>query len=146
MKIIRYTIIFLLIALAVVLLQTCELDPWALAQKTYIKNKNGTIKVINTNQIVVTKTHVQYVKNKKDRLWKSESKPQMAQVIFSHRIHSKEKIDCVYCHHKNKNPERNKICASCHYGYDAYKVIHGTCSKCHSMATSKCSTCHTGKN
>ena len=145
MKIIRYTIIFLTLAIIIILLKNCELDPWARNIKTYTFDSKGNSKVINTDMVVVTKTHKQYVINKKIYTWKNNVMPQMASVLFSHNTHSKEDISCSYCHHKNKNPERIKVCAICHFGYNAYKVIHGTCSKCHDMSVQKCSICHTGK-
>ncbi len=145
LKIIRYSLILIILAIIAGMFKYCELDPWVRAEKTYIKNVDGSIKVINTDKVVVTKTHKKFFFNSKKSGWKNAVKPQMASVLFSHKIHADENVSCSFCHHKNKNPERIKTCAHCHYDFDGYTKIHGTCSKCHDISSSeKCSSCHTG--
>ena len=78
-------------------------------------------------------------------------------VSFSHSIHTeKAKLDCVRCHHKDKNPKEPGGCMPCH---DLKEVkngaipikdaYHKNCIDCHKEAAAKnvtaptkCNDCH----
>lgn len=78
-------------------------------------------------------------------------------VSFSHPLHTeKAKVECVECHHKDKNPKEPGGCAACH---DLKEVkngaiplkdaYHKNCIECHKQssakgvtAPTKCNDCH----
>ena len=71
-------------------------------------------------------------------------------VVFPHKEHQEEGIDCVKCHHTAKGPEDAKSCFECH-GKDANAptvkdAFHGSCIACHkemAKGPTKCKECHT---
>ena len=69
-------------------------------------------------------------------------------VYFPHDPHSKAGVQCVECHHKKGNPEREKKCAidGCHQGESGLKTMHELCVGCH-LSVKKgprpCNECHT---
>jgi len=46
-----------------------------------------------------------------------------------HEFHEKGKVDCVVCHHKNDNDDRNKKCVDCHDSAD--ENVLKLCIACH---------------
>ncbi|MCK9226185.1 MAG: cytochrome c3 family protein [Syntrophorhabdaceae bacterium] len=78
-------------------------------------------------------------------------------VTFSHSVHTdKAKVDCVACHHKDKNPKEPGGCMPCHdrnevkNGAPPIKdAYHKNCIDCHKesvvknvSAPTKCNDCH----
>jgi hypothetical protein len=78
-------------------------------------------------------------------------------VPFSHPLHTeKAKIDCVECHHKDKNPKEPGGCMPCHDLKDVKNgampikdAYHKNCIECHKessakgvKAPTKCNDCH----
>lgn len=78
-------------------------------------------------------------------------------VGFSHIIHTeKTKIDCVKCHHKDKDPKNPEPCISCHLVKEvkdnapvAKDAYHKNCIDCHKESVTKgvaapvkCNDCH----
>ncbi|MEN6615403.1 MAG: cytochrome c3 family protein [Syntrophorhabdus sp.] len=79
-------------------------------------------------------------------------------VAFSHPLHTqKAKIDCVVCHHKDKNPKEPGSCMPCHDLKDVRNgaipikdAYHKKCIDCHKEAVAakkvnaptKCNDCH----
>ena len=78
-------------------------------------------------------------------------------VIFSHPTHTeKAKLDCVTCHHKDKNPKEPEGCLKCHPLKEAKDnaplakdAFHKKCLTCHKdslskgiTAPTKCNECH----
>jgi hypothetical protein len=81
----------------------------------------------------------------------------MAPVTFSHVTHAqKAKIDCVSCHHKDKDPKESRACRTCHQvtgskesAPPAKDIFHLKCQTCHKESTAKgvkaptlCTECH----
>ena len=81
----------------------------------------------------------------------------MAPVTFSHATHAdKAKIDCVICHHKDKDAKEPANCLTCHPVKDAKDnaplakdAFHTRCQGCHKdnvskgkTAPTKCNECH----
>ncbi|MDD3844741.1 MAG: cytochrome c3 family protein [Syntrophorhabdaceae bacterium] len=78
-------------------------------------------------------------------------------VPFSHPAHTdKAKVDCVACHHKDKNPKEPDGCMPCHDRKDPKNgalpikdAYHKNCTGCHKessakgvAAPTKCNDCH----
>ncbi|MDD5243523.1 MAG: cytochrome c3 family protein [Syntrophorhabdaceae bacterium] len=78
-------------------------------------------------------------------------------VPFSHTAHvEKAGVDCVACHHKDKNPKEPDKCAQCHLLKEvkenappAKDAFHKNCQTCHKEsaakginAPTKCAECH----
>ncbi|MCX8110038.1 MAG: cytochrome c family protein [Syntrophorhabdaceae bacterium] len=78
-------------------------------------------------------------------------------VSFSHITHTeKTKIDCVKCHHKDKDPKNPEPCIQCHLIKEvkdnapiAKEAYHKNCIECHKessakgqVAPTKCNECH----
>ncbi len=78
-------------------------------------------------------------------------------VSFSHTSHAeKEKIECVVCHHKDKDVKDPQPCVSCHLIKEvkdnamiAKEAYHKNCITCHKdtvakgkTAPVKCNECH----
>ncbi|MHB8111338.1 MAG: cytochrome c3 family protein [Syntrophorhabdaceae bacterium] len=78
-------------------------------------------------------------------------------VAFSHSVHTERaKVDCVICHHKDKNPKEPGGCMPCHDLKDVKKgaipikdAYHKNCIECHKdaaakevSAPTKCNDCH----
>lgn len=78
-------------------------------------------------------------------------------VSFSHITHTeKTKIDCVKCHHKDKDPKNPELCISCHLIKEvkdnapmAKEAYHKNCIDCHKESVAKgvaapvkCNDCH----
>ena len=78
-------------------------------------------------------------------------------VSFSHPIHTeKAKVDCVVCHHKDKDPKQPEKCMPCHDIKDVKNgaipmkdAYHKNCITCHKEASAKgvsapakCNDCH----
>jgi len=75
----------------------------------------------------------------------SEEDAQLLYVKMPHNLHEEAGVECQTCHHKFDNPERNKICADCHYGEEGDRIIHTFCIDCHSNSNegpTKCDECH----
>jgi hypothetical protein len=81
----------------------------------------------------------------------------MAPVTFSHPTHvDKAKLDCVVCHHKDKDPKQPVACTTCHDAKAAKDkapaardAFHNRCQTCHKdmaakgkAAPTKCNECH----
>jgi hypothetical protein len=81
----------------------------------------------------------------------------MPPVTFSHITHTqKTKINCVVCHHKDKDPKEARACRTCHQvtgvkdnAPPAKDVFHQKCQTCHKESTAKgtkaptqCTECH----
>ena len=72
-------------------------------------------------------------------------KSQAGAVTISHKKHDMEGIQCVKCHHKSSNPEREKECAKCHKGNEGYTTMHKLCLNCHiekGKGPQDCKNCH----
>lgn len=78
-------------------------------------------------------------------------------VSFSHITHTeKVKIECVACHHKDKDPKEPEACVKCHLLKEvkdnappAKDAFHKNCVTCHKESTdkgkaapTKCNDCH----
>ncbi|HOV89257.1 MAG TPA: cytochrome c3 family protein [Syntrophorhabdaceae bacterium] len=78
-------------------------------------------------------------------------------VSFSHVTHTeKTKIDCIKCHHKDKDPKNPEPCIQCHLVKEvkdnapiAKEAYHKNCIECHkesvakgTTAPVKCNECH----
>jgi hypothetical protein len=78
-------------------------------------------------------------------------------VAFSHTKHiEKAKIDCIVCHHKDKDPKEPEGCVKCHLLKEAKDnapvakdAFHKKCLTCHKdvlakgiNAPTKCNECH----
>ncbi len=78
-------------------------------------------------------------------------------VNFSHTTHvEKNKLDCVTCHHKDKDPKAPEACVKCHLVTEvkdnapmAKDAFHKQCQNCHKESTAKgvkaptaCNECH----
>ena len=66
-------------------------------------------------------------------------------VNFPHSAHSKAGVQCVECHHKKGNPERDKTCVNCHQGESGMTTMHGLCVDCHlsvKKGPRQCDGCH----
>jgi len=78
-------------------------------------------------------------------------------VNFSHPIHvEKQKLECVTCHHKDKDPSVPEPCVSCHSVTEAKNnapiakdAFHAKCRTCHVGTTAQgikapttCNECH----
>jgi len=78
-------------------------------------------------------------------------------VPFSHTSHAeKEKIECVVCHHKDKDAKEPQACGTCHLlkevkdnAAPAKDAFHKNCQTCHKenvakgkAAPVKCNECH----
>jgi hypothetical protein len=78
-------------------------------------------------------------------------------VPFSHTSHAeKEKIECVVCHHKDKDAKEPQACGTCHLlkevkdnAAPAKDAFHKNCQTCHKenvakgkVAPVKCNECH----
>ncbi|HOE17563.1 MAG TPA: cytochrome c3 family protein [Syntrophorhabdaceae bacterium] len=76
---------------------------------------------------------------------------------FSHAAHAeKRKIECVICHHKDKDPKEPDKCTTCHLLKEvkdsvptAKDAFHKNCQTCHKEsaakgvnAPTKCAECH----
>ncbi len=76
---------------------------------------------------------------------------------FSHATHvEKAKLDCVVCHHKDKDPKEPDKCTQCHLlkevkdnAIPAKDAFHKNCQPCHKesagkgvKAPTKCAECH----
>lgn len=81
----------------------------------------------------------------------------MPPVTFSHATHvDKNKLDCVVCHHKDKDPKQPEACTNCHLVKEvkdnapiAKDAFHKRCQTCHKemaakgkAAPTKCNECH----
>jgi predicted CXXCH cytochrome family protein len=81
----------------------------------------------------------------------------LAPVVFPHITHvEKAKIECVKCHHKEKDPAQPEPCAKCHPPKEAKEgavalkdAFHKQCIDCHkdmvakgNKAPTKCTECH----
>lgn len=81
----------------------------------------------------------------------------MPPVTFPHNTHvQKTKIDCVVCHHKDKDPKEAQACVTCHQitgtkdnAPPARDAFHKRCQTCHKEAAekgvnapTKCTECH----
>ncbi len=81
----------------------------------------------------------------------------MAPVKFSHPTHvDKAKVECVVCHHKDKDPKQPEACVTCHLAKEvkdnapvARDAFHKKCQTCHKdmaakgkAAPTKCNECH----
>jgi len=76
---------------------------------------------------------------------KTAGEPQVGMVDFPHDAHNKAGIQCVECHHKKNNPERNKLCADCHAEEDGLTTMHKLCVDCHlsvKKGPRQCDGCH----
>lgn len=72
-------------------------------------------------------------------------KSQVGTVKMSHKAHDEAGIDCVVCHHKEFNDDREKECAKCHTGNDGYTTMHNLCLNCHiekKKGPQDCKNCH----
>ncbi|PKL15828.1 MAG: hypothetical protein CVV49_19425 [Spirochaetae bacterium HGW-Spirochaetae-5] len=119
----------LLCLLSLVML-ACEADPW-------IQRGNP----VDTDHVVITK--VTAYGKQADGV--SPYKGQVGAVIMSHKVHEKQGLACVDCHHKNGNDDRIKQCAKCHNGQAGYEIMHGLCVDCHIQkkeGPQKCMECH----
>ncbi|HOJ71102.1 MAG TPA: cytochrome c3 family protein [Syntrophorhabdaceae bacterium] len=78
-------------------------------------------------------------------------------VSFSHITHTeKTKIECITCHHKDKDPKNPEPCIQCHLIKEvkdnapiAKEAYHKNCIDCHKESTAKgkaaptkCNECH----
>ena len=78
-------------------------------------------------------------------------------INFSHTIHvEKNKLDCVTCHHKDKDAKAPEACVKCHSATEvknnaptAKDAFHKQCQTCHKESTAKgvkapttCNECH----
>ena len=78
-------------------------------------------------------------------------------VPFPHKVHAEtEKIDCVKCHHKEKDLKEAQKCSSCHLPKEVKDnapltkdAFHKNCQTCHKesvekgkKAPVKCNECH----
>ena len=113
---------------------SCGLDPWVTEEKP-------------TDIVTITKTTRSFDKQQSEgKVYKS----QVGAVKMSHKIHEEKGLKCIDCHHKNikgknANPDREKICAKCHYGENGYETLHGLCVDCHikrKAGPQKCKECH----
>ncbi|OPY74433.1 MAG: Cytochrome c3 [Syntrophorhabdus sp. PtaU1.Bin058] len=81
----------------------------------------------------------------------------LAPVPFSHTTHvEKIKLDCIACHHKDKNPKEPDKCVTCHLLKEvkegappAKDAFHKNCQTCHKESAAKgikapvkCAECH----
>lgn len=81
----------------------------------------------------------------------------LAPVPFSHTSHvEKEKIECVVCHHKDKDVKEPQACLTCHLlkevkdnAAPAKDAFHKNCITCHKESVAKgkaapvkCNECH----
>jgi formate-dependent nitrite reductase cytochrome c552 subunit len=111
------------------MIASCKLDPWE-------------TDVFPTDVVTITKTTKIFDTQKQTaQVYKS----QVGSVKFSHKVHEKQGLKCIDCHHKQGNPEREKACAKCHNGDNGYKTMHGLCINCHIERKSgpqKCKQCH----
>ena len=76
---------------------------------------------------------------------RTASSPQTGKVDFPHSVHSKAGIQCVECHHKKNNPERDKNCAACHQEENGLATMHKICVDCHlsvKKGPRQCDGCH----
>ena len=123
------------------LITGCSIIAFALFSACNIDPSITGNKVINTDQVTITKT----TKYGKAKDGVSPLKSKLGAVIMSHTTHKKQGIRCVTCHHKDFNDDRIKKCAVCHTGDDGYKTMHGLCVDCHiakKNGPQKCKQCH----
>ena len=81
----------------------------------------------------------------------------MAPVLFPHSTHiDKAKVECVICHHKEKDTKEYQSCLKCHLVKEvkdgapiAKDAFHKLCQTCHkeraakgASAPTKCNECH----
>lgn len=122
-KIIPVAVIGILVVVAV----ACDKDPWALGDSP-------------TDKVTITKI-TKFGKAPDG----SPLKGNVGVVVMSHKTHQEEGLTCFDCHHKENNPEREKVCARCHIGDDGYETMHGLCLDCHIAkkdGPQKCMECH----
>jgi hypothetical protein len=111
-------------------LTACESDPWI-----------HTGNPVDTDKVVITKVTAYGVQE--DGV--SPYKGQIGAASMSHRVHEKQGLTCIDCHHKNGNDDRIKQCAKCHNGQAGYETMHGLCVDCHitkRRGPEKCMECH----
>ena len=86
------------------------------------------------------------------KVTKAGDTPLVDIVVFPHDVHASQDIQCIQCHHKNGNDEREKKCATegCHLNTNDYSegmyVMHQACLDCHlslKKGPSQCAKCHT---
>ena len=79
----------------------------------------------------------------------------LAPVAFPHGVHAKA-INCVVCHHKDKDPRTPEKCRTCHLTKKVKEkappiqdAFHTKCQTCHieakpkgASAPTKCNDCH----
>jgi hypothetical protein len=108
----------------------CDSDPWV---------TRGNPK--DTDEVVITK--VTAYGKQADGV--SPYKGQVGAVTMSHKVHEKQGLACIDCHHKKGNDDRIKQCAKCHNGQAGYETMHGLCVDCHikeKKGPQKCMECH----
>lgn len=118
-----------LIVVIVCVISSCKLDPWTSGDAP-------------TDIVTITKTA-----RALDNAQASEAAYQsrVGAVKMSHKAHMDKGMQCVDCHHKKENPEREKKCASCHTGDNGYETMHGLCVDCHiakKEGPQQCKECH----
>jgi formate-dependent nitrite reductase cytochrome c552 subunit len=106
----------------------CDIDPWVLGDSA-------------TDNVTITK--ITRYGTAADGI--TPLKAKVGPVVMSHQTHEREGLACVDCHHKDKNPEREKACARCHIGDNGFEAMHGLCLDCHigkNRGPQKCMQCH----
>ncbi|HRZ28146.1 MAG TPA: cytochrome c3 family protein [Spirochaetota bacterium] len=106
----------------------CNVDPWA--------KGNGV-----TDKVTITK--ITEFGKAPDGV--TPLKANVGAVMMSHKTHAAQGLDCAACHHKQHNPQREKVCAKCHIGDNGYERMHGLCLDCHIAkkdGPQKCMECH----
>ena len=113
--------------LLIVTVISCGRDPWVLGDGA-------------TDKVTITK--ITKFGTASDG---SPFKGNVGAVVMSHKTHEDAGLTCYDCHHKNSNPEREKVCAKCHIGDNGYETMHGLCLDCHigkKEGPQKCMECH----
>lgn len=123
-KIKQFAVISFLMTAA---LSSCYLDPWITTESP-------------TDKVTMTKV----TKYAKMADGVTPMKSEVGQVVFSHKTHEAQGLDCASCHHKANNDDRIKKCAVCHIGNKGFDVMHGKCLDCHIAegGPEKCKQCH----
>lgn len=115
----------------------------------------GTVMVVLFAAILFQVAHAQ--KKPPESLMLKLDDAKFPPVLFTHSVHTeKEKIGCVRCHHKDKDPGEPGGCMPCHDRKDVKMgappikdAYHKNCIDCHKEsiakkinAPTKCNECH----
>lgn len=118
-----------LIVAIVCVIASCKLDPWTGGDS-------------HTDIVTITKiTTNPEAKQAGGTVYKGN----VGAVKMSHKKHMDKGMQCVDCHHKKGNPDREKKCAKCHTGDAGYNTMHGLCVDCHiakKEGPQQCKECH----